>query len=365
MKTTKIGIIGCGNICAQYFQWLAIFPTVKIEACADLDLSRAQAKATEHGIRALTVEQLLADLEIEIVVNLTIPKAHAEVNQAILAAGKHAYTEKPFALDLEEGLHVIDVAKKAGLRVGCAPDTFLGGGLQTCRKLIDEGAIGKVIAATGNYRTHGPERWHPDPSFVYHKGGGPMLDMGPYYLTALVNFLGPIRRVSGSARASFPERIIGSGTKKDARIQVEVPTHYSGVFDFANGAIAVINVSFDIWIQHQPFLEVYGTEGTLNVPDPNFFGGTVRLLRGGEKDWEEIPLTHSPDVGRGFGVADMAQAIATNRPHRVSGDLALHVLEAMLAVERASESNSYYLLKTSCERPAALPVGLKPGDIDP
>lgn len=356
----KVGLIGCGNISKQYFTWLRKFPILQIAGAADMDFSRAQAKGKEYGVKPYRVEDLLADKEIDVVVNLTVPKVHAAVNLAILDAGKHAYTEKPFAMDVAEGKFVIDRAAAAGLRTGCAPDTFLGGGIQTARKLIDDGAIGVPVAAVANMASHGPESWHPDPEFFYQKGGGPMLDMGPYYVTALVNLLGPVQRVTGSARASFPERTIGSGPKKGQNIPVGVPTHYVGVLDFTSGPVAALNMSFDVWSHTLPMVEIYGSEGTLRVPDPNTFSGEVELRTGLEKEWRSIPLTHSDNVGRGIGVADMATAIREGRPHRASGELALHVLETMLAVQKASEDGAHVHSATTVEKPAALPPGFAP-----
>jgi predicted dehydrogenase len=360
----QVGIIGCGNISNAYFTGLLPFDVVKVVAVADLVAERAQAKAKEHGVRAATIEELLADKNIGLVINLTVPKVHASVNQAILKAGKHAYVEKPFAFDLVEGKKVLDQAHASGLRVGCAPDTFLGGGLQTARQVLDEGAIGEPIGAVANMAAHGPEAWHPDPEFFYQPGGGPMLDMGPYYLTALVNLLGPIRRATGSARASFAERVVGSGAKKGARIKVEIPTHYAGVFDFASGPVVALNMSFDVWSHQLPIIEIYGTEGTLRVPDPNHFDGIVEVRRSDENEWRSIPLTHSDQVRRGIGVADMATAIQHKRPHRASGELAYHVLEAMLAVQLASERGAHVVLESTVERPKALPTGLSVGQID-
>ncbi len=366
MKTAplQVGIIGCGNICQAYFTGLAPFPMVRVAAAADLVLARAEEKAREHGVRAGTVDDLLADPAIDIVLNLTIPRVHATVNRAILEAGKHPYAEKPFALDLAEGRKVLEIAAAAGLRVGSAPDTFLGGGIQTVRGLIDSGTIGEPVGAVANMASRGPEGWHPDPAFFYQIGGGPMLDMGPYYVTALVNLLGPIRRVTGSTRASFKERIIGSGARQGAKINVEIPTHYAGVFDFASGPVASLNMSFDVWSHNLPIIEIYGSEGTLRVPDPNTFGGVVELRRLDEKEWREVPLTHSAEVGRGIGVADLAVGILHGRPHRASGELAFHVLEAMLAVQTASERGAHVLLESTVTRPAALPAGLAPGELD-
>ncbi|SDU20197.1 Predicted dehydrogenase [Verrucomicrobium sp. GAS474] len=360
----KVGIIGCGNISNAYLKGAQVFPILQVVGVADLDPARAKAKADEFGVTAHTVESLLADPSIELVVNLTVPKVHASVNKAILEAGKHAYTEKPFALDLAEGIEVIELAKKKGLRVGCAPDTFLGGGVQTARKIIDDGTIGEPVAAVANMLGHGPESWHPDPEFFYQYGGGPMLDMGPYYLTALVNLLGPIRRATGSSRSSFAERTIGSGAKAGQKIKVEVPTHYAGAFDFVSGPIANLNISFDVWGHQNPIIEVYGTKGTVRIPDPNTFGGIVEVKLEGEKEWTQIPLTHSDQVCRSIGLADMATAIRNNRPHRASGELALHVLEAMLAVPIASEQGKHYTFQTTVPKPKALPVGLALGELD-
>ena len=360
----KVGIVGCGNIAKQYFVGLSKFPIVEVVGAADLVPARAQEKATEYGVRPYTVEDLIAEPGVDIIVNLTIPKAHAPINLAVLEAGKHPYSEKPFAVHLPEGKNVLEVAKARGLRVGCAPDTFLGGGIQTARKLLDEGAIGEPIGAIANMAHHGPDQWHHDPEFFFQAGGGPMLDMGPYYVTALVNLLGPIKRVTGSTRASFHERLIGSGPKQGSKIKVEIPTHYAAVFDFASGPVASLNMSFDVWSHTMPIMEIFGSEGTLRVPDPNRFGGVVEVRRSGEKEWRQVPLTHSDQVGRGVGTADMAAAIRHSRPHRVSGELAYHALEAMLAVQIASERGAHVLLESTVQRPAALPIGLPFGEFD-
>ena len=363
-KAIPVGIIGCGKISNAYFTGSKPFAAAKIVACADLDRARAEAKAKEHGIRACSVEQLLRDPEVQLVLNLTIPKSHAEINLAALSAGKHAYTEKPFAITPAEAKPVLVAAKKKGLRVGSAPDTFLGGGIQTCRKLIDDGAIGEPVAATAFMMGHGVEAWHPNPEFYYKPGGGPMLDMGPYYLTALVNLIGPVKRVTSATRSSFPQRKVTSQPFAGKIIDVEVPTHYAGVVDFANGAIGTLVMSFDVWSHTLPRIEIYGTEGSLSVPDPNTFTGPVRLRKANDKEWTEIPLTHSDQVGRGIGIADMAQAIVTGRKHRANGDLACHVLDVLCAFEEASTAGRHVMIQSTCERPAALPVGLQPGQLD-
>ena len=355
---TRVGIIGCGNISGIYLTNCRKLPGLALVACADLDMARARAKAAEHGIRAATVDELLADPDIDLVINLTIPAVHAEVSMSALAAGKHVYTEKPLATRRADGAATLALAREKGLRVGSAPDTFLGGGLQTCRKLIDDGAIGEPVAAVAFMTGHGPEGWHPDPEFFYKPGAGPMFDMGPYYLTALVSLLGPIARVTGSARSSFPERTIGSGPKQGQKIAVETPTHVAGVLDFAGGAVATLITSFDVWAANLPRIEIYGSEGSLSVPDPNTFGGPVRIRLAGDKEWRDVPLTHGyTENSRGLGVADMASAIREGRPHRASGELAYHVLDVMAAFEEASTAGRHVAITSGPPRVAALPAG--------
>ncbi len=365
LRPVKFGVIGCGAISGAYFNATKLFPTLSIAACADLDLDRAKAAAEKNGCRALTVDELLADPEIEIVINLTIPKAHYPVTKAALDAGKHVHLEKPLAVTYEEGAALVSMAKEKGLRLGCAPDTFLGGGHQTCRKLIDDGAIGQPVAAMATMLSRGHETWHPSPEFYYKPGGGPMLDMGPYYLTAMVNMLGPIKRLTGCVRTTFPTRTITSQPLNGTVIDVEVPTHYAGVLEFENGTIGQIVQSFDVY-GVPPFspIVVFGTEGTLAVPYPPGFGGPVRLKRGGG-DWEDVTLTHGyTDNSRGIGAADIAIAFQTGREHRVSGALAAHVLEAMTGFEKSSNSGTHYAMTSEVTRPAMLPVGLQPGELD-
>jgi len=362
----KVGIIGCGNISGIYFQAGRKFHMLDIAACADLDMERARAKAAEHGVpKACTPRELLADEQIEVVVDLTIPAAHAEINLAAIEAGKSVYTEKPLAVTRDDGLATVQAAARKGVLLGGAPDTFLGGGLQTCRKLIDDGWIGQPVAATAFMTCHGHESWHPDPEFYYQRGGGPMLDMGPYYLTALINLLGPIRRVTGLARKTFPQRTITSEKKFGRRVDVEVATHIAGVVDFACGAVGTIIMSFDIWSATLPRIEIYGSEGTLFVPDPNTFGGPVFVQRHDAKQRCEVPLTHGyAENSRGLGVADMAAALRSGRPHRASGELTYHVLDAMHAFEAASAAGRHMELTSTCDRPAPLPLGLLPGTVD-
>ena len=355
MQTLRIGIIGCGAISGIYLENATKrFPGIDIAACADLIDERAKEQAKAYGVpKTCSPKDLLEDPEIDIVLNLTIPKVHGDINMRALRAGKHVYVEKPLALDLTEGSTTLELAKGADLRVGCAPDTFLGAGIQTCRKLIDGGEIGEPVAAMAFMACHGHESWHPDPVFYYKQGGGPMLDMGPYYLTALVNLLGPIRRISGEAVTPFPERLITSEPKNGERITVETPTHLAGTAAFVNGAIASVVMSFDVWKHTLPRIEVHGTEGSLSVPDPNGFGGPVRLFRVGDEDWRDVDTGNFAyaDNSRGVGLADMAGAIIDNRAHRANGELAYHVLEAMLAFEQSSETGRAVDIESTCSRP--------------
>lgn len=364
----NIGIIGCGNIFPAYVRGCRAFDILNIVSCADVDLSRAQARAAEFDIpKAYSVAELLADPDVQIVVNLTVPLVHAEVSLAAIEQGKHVHSEKPLAVHREDGKRVLDAAAARGVLVGCAPDTFLGGGLQTCRKLIDDGAIGRPVAATAFMAGHGPESWHPNPDFFYKLGGGPLFDMGPYYLTALIHLIGGIRRVTGSAQISFPERVATSKEQNGRRIAVDVPTHVAGVLDFESGAVGTLITSFDVWTHNLPRIEIYGSEGSLSVPDPNIFGGEVRLWQHGKHEWNEwqvVPHTHSDDVARGIGVADMAYALTTGRPHRASGQLAYHVLDIMHALQEASAEGRHITLTSSVERPAPLPVDLPVGVLD-
>jgi len=366
MKPVKVGVIGCGNISNIYFQNMKRFPILELVACADLIKARAAAKAKEHGIRkACGVRELIADKSIDLVVNLTVPKAHTEVDEVALKAGKHVYSEKPLALDRDDGRRILELAEKKGLLVGCAPDTVLGAGIQTARKLIDDGWIGEPVSATAFMQCHGHENWHPDPEFYYEKGGGPMFDMGPYYLTALITLMGPVRRVCAATRITFPERTITSKPKHGKVVKVEVPTHVAGIMDFQNDAIGTIVTSFDVWAATLPCIEIHGTKGSMGVPDPNGFGGPVMLRRAGAPEWKEIPHSHGyADQSRGVGVADMAYAIRGKRAHRAGGHLAFHVLDIMQSFHESSEQGGHIALTSSCERPAPMPADLPNGILD-
>ncbi len=351
-------MIGAGKISGIYLENGAVFDDVEIVACADILPERAEAQARAYGIpKAYVPEELLADPEVEVVLNLTVPVVHAEVSMAALEAGKHVYTEKPLAVSLEDGRRMLDLAAEKGLLIGCAPDTFLGGGLQTCRKVMDEGIIGEPVALTALMMTHGPEDWHPNPDFFYQPGAGPMFDMGPYYLTALTTLLGPIRRVTGSARVTFPERTVTSEPHYGSTITVNTPTHVAGVMDFEGGPVGTLVTSFDVYSEEHSRIDVYGTEGTISLPDPNTFGGPVRVWRSGESAWTEVPLTH-PYTGnsRGLGLADMAQALRSGRRHRASGELGFHVLEIIHAFLDSSERGRHVEVEGTFERPEALPA---------
>lgn len=361
---TKIGVIGCGNISDVYLPLGATYDNLEIVACADSIPERARAKAEKHHIpRACNADELLADPAIEIVIDLTPPQLHGEMGLRVVRAGKSLYSEKPLAIRGSEARDILQEAKRRGVRVGCAPDTFLGGGLQSCRQLVDEGSIGEPIAATALMLCHGHEHWHPDPEFFYQRGGGPMFDMGPYYLTALATILGPAQRVCGSTKAAFKERVVTSQPKSGTKIQVNVPTHVAGIVDFTGGVLATIVTSFDVWSTEMSRIEIYGTEGTLQLPDPNTFGGPLRIWKPDAPTWREVPLTHGHAFpSRGVGLAEMVYAMKSKRPHRADGELASHVLDIMQAIHESSEHNAHLQLTSTFTRPAAFPEA-KPGDM--
>lgn len=365
-ESSRVGIIGCGVIAKVYADKLKSLPFIDLVACADIDAERANAFALENSIpRALPVDGLLADRDIDVVVNLTIPQAHVRVSRAAIDNGKSVFSEKPLALTVEEGRGLVAAAHAANVRIGCAPDTFLGAGLQTCRGLIDSGAIGEPVAANAFMLSPGPEGWHPRPQIFYEHGAGPMFDMGPYYFTALVMLLGPARRITSSARITRAQRTIGSEPLKGQKIDVQVPTHVASVVDFVSGPVVTLVTSFDVQASRNRWIEIYGTEGTLAVPDPNTFGGPVQIKRHVRDEWHDVALTHgNAQQSRGIGLADMVRAAQRNRAHRASGELALHVLDLMQSSIRASERSAHVILETTCTRPQPLQAGLPDDSLD-
>lgn len=361
----RIGMLGCGNISSQYLRVARTLPDIEIVACSDQRMEAAEQRAQEFQVpRILEPESLLSDNEIDIILNLTPPGAHYEMSLASLEAGKSVYCEKPLALEAEEGRHLVAVAEEKGLRIGCAPDTFLGAGFQSARTYLDEGLVGDPVAATAFLMSRGHEHWHPNPEFYYLPGGGPMFDMGPYYLTALVHLLGPVERVTGSARVSFPQRTIGSEPLRGQVIDVQVPTHVTGILDFESGVVATLITTFDVQASGLPRMELFGSQGTLSLPDPNTFGGPLRVRSATDDDWRDLELTHeNRDASRGLGLADMARAIVEGRPHRASGDLALHVLEIMEAIHVASREGRHIPIQSRVSRPMTLPRGLDVGHV--
>ena len=366
MTPVQVGIIGAGNVSTQYLTAAKFFKAFEVAALADIDPVRTKARADEYGVpKALSVGELLADPDIGLVINLTIPSAHASVSQQILEAGKAAYSEKPLGTVREDAAAMMALADRHGLRVGCAPDTFLGAGLQSARKALDDGLIGEPLGAFASVLSRGMEMWHPDPTFFYQPGAGPLFDIGPYYLTALVHLLGPISKVAATAKTSFSERTVTSQPNYGMKIPVGTPTHISALLTFESGVAGTLVTSFDVWASDLPRIEIYGTEGTLSVPDPNTFGGPLLVKKANAEHWEELPLTHGyTENSRGLGVADMAHAVASGRPHRASGALAYHVLDAMQSILEAAESERTLTLSSRAERPAPLPVGLTEGVLD-
>ena len=351
-----VGVVGAGFISDIYLTNLTRrFGHVRVVGVADIIAERARAQANRYGVEAMTVDALLAHPGVDIVVNLTIPQAHAEVAFAAVGAGKSVYNEKPLTQERAEADRLLAEADARGLLVGCAPDTFLGGGLQTARELVDRGAIGEPVAFRASMITRGHELWHPNPDFYYRAGVGPMFDMGPYYITAIVALLGPVRRVSSMARITFPERTILSQPRHGETIRVETPTHIVAALELASGIIGTLQTTFDLWDPEHAALVLYGTEGTLRLPDPNTFGGPLQLLRPGATTWEDLPITHPwTENSRGLGVADMAEALREGRAPRAGGELARHVLDVMHAAHESAIGRRAILLTTTAERPAPL-----------
>ena len=358
----RVGIVGCGTISAAYLRNLTASADVEVVACADQVLSRAQERASEFGVpRACDTESLLSDPEVELVVNLTVPTAHAEVTLAALAAGKHVHSEKPLATNRDDGRRIIDAARSKKLTVTCAPDTFLGAGLQTCLWLVEQGEIGEPLAASAFMLQAGPERWHPNPAVFYGPGAGPLLDMGPYYVTALICLLGPVRQVIGMSRTLHPEVTVTRGAMAGETIKVTAPTFVAGVLEFEQGAQAVLVNSFGIAGHDLPHLQVYGSGAILEVPDPNTFWGPVRVRPNGEDaPWRELPLrypqTETRRDLRGLGLIEAVRAIRQGSQPRASGELAFHVLDVMLSILESNESGRRVTISSTCGRPELLPI---------
>lgn len=361
MTPLGIGVIGCGNISAIYLKMAPLFRGIEMRACADLNPDVARARANEFGLRFETVEGLLAAEDIDIVLNLTIPAAHFATTKAILAAGKHAYSEKPFVLNIDEGAELAWLAGEKGLRVGSAPDTFLGASHQLARHLVDSGSVGRITSGTCFVQSPGMEMWHPNPDFFFQKGGGPVMDLGPYYIANLVQMLGPVRRVAAMTSMGSPERVISSQPRSGETIRVETPTTVHALLGFASGAQVLYGTSWDVQQHGHSSMELYGQTGTLHVPDPNFFGGEVRMTSGdmfvAPPDWDH-PFAAPNDEGqanyRCAGLADMAAAISEGRPHRCSIEFAMHVVEVMTAILDSGEQAAFIDLETTCSRPDAL-----------
>ncbi|MGQ2905648.1 MAG: Gfo/Idh/MocA family protein [Neoaquamicrobium sediminum] len=365
-KKLGVGVIGCGNISAAYFMLAPLFKGIEMRAGADLDMKMAQARAKEFGVRASSVADLLASDDIDIVVNLTIPAAHYEVSKAILDAGKHVYSEKPFVLSVREGQDLKKRADRKGLRVGSAPDTFLGGAHQRVRSLIDGGKVGRVTSGTCYVMSHGMEHWHPNPDFFFQPGGGPILDIGPYYITNLVQLIGPVKRVAALAATPASERTITSKPRFGEKIKVTTPTTIHALMEFDNGATVTFNASWDVWKHGHAPIELYGEEGTIFVPDPNFFGGDVMMTNRTDAvkklpKWEHAFAVPNQQHAQGMmanyrasGLADMALGILEGRPHRCSLELSLHVIDVMTGILRSGETGRFVAMRTTCERPEAL-----------
>jgi predicted dehydrogenase len=357
----RVGVVGVGVISEQYFASFERLPGLALEAVADLDRARAASVASRLGVRALTVDELLADDRVDVVLNLTIPAAHAEIALRAIAAGKHVYGEKPLALTVADGTAVLEAARDAGVRVGSAPDTVLGTGVQTAAQLVASGAVGDPVGAAVSWTAPGHEAWHPAPDFYYRPGGGPLFDMGPYYLTTLVHLLGPVVSVSGLVSRSGRRRTIGTGPRAGEQLEVDVDTHASALLRHASGASSTVTVSFEVWGSRAPVTEFFGTLGTIAVPDANMFGDPVELLTADDRTWRRVePTAGYADAGRGYGLADLARAVASGEPHRASGDVALHVLEITEAVAASSASGSVVTLVTRPDVPPLVPLGAEP-----
>lgn len=356
----SIGIIGCGNISQIYLRAAQYFPMLEIIGIADINHQAAVNRANEFNLAVFTVDELLANPEIQLIINLTTPQNHVAVGKSILNSGKHVYGEKPLGLNTHEAKELLALAASKQLRVGSAPDTFLGGAHQLCKQLIESNSIGQVIAGTAFFMCGGHEGWHPNPDFYYQKGAGPLFDMGPYYLTALVNMLGPIKKVCAMTSAIRKVRTIDSDHRRGEKINVEVPTHYAGILQFSSGALITLIMSFDVLTHKHNPIEIYGTKGTLLIPDPNFFGGEVFLAKSYDAfEQVENAYPYTEDNYRMLGVAEMLCALNEKRPHLAHSDLAYHVLEVMEAFEIANQSGTDVTISSQPQKTAFLNIKMQ------
>jgi predicted dehydrogenase len=352
----NIGVIGCGNISDAYLKNLARHPRAKVVAVSDVVMERAEAKAQAYEVEALTVEEMLGRRDISVILNLTVPQVHAEVSRSALLAGKHTYSEKPLALNKADAHQLVALAREKGLGLGSAPDTVLGVGIQTARKALDNGWIGRPVAGAAFMMGHGPENWHPNPDFFYQPGAGPLFDMGPYYVSALFQLLGPVARVTAMTGAAHQERVVRNPVRYGLRIPVNTPTHVAGTLAFSAGPIVTFVTSFDVWASSLPRIEIYGTEGTLIVPDPNTFGGPVRIRRQGAEDWTDLPLLTEPlPNARGIGLVDLVEAVETGREPRAGGHIGEHVVEVMESLLQSGEAGRAITIESQPARPAPMP----------
>lgn len=383
MDRCKVGILGCGNISSTYVADIQTFyKELQIVACANRSPEKAKALAEQFGIpKAYTPEELLQDPEVELVINLTPPQSHVQLNKQILSVGKHLFSEKPFAPTLEQAKEVAALAREKGVLVACAPDTFLSSGLQSMRFYLDAGIIGKPFFVTANMTTFGVETWHPSPTAFYQKGAGPIMDMAPYYLSAIVSLLGPIESIAALSAQSMEERMVYAGPQAGSRIPVETPTHYTAILKLCSGVVVNLNMSFDIYKSSLPMLEIYGDGGTLAYPDPNFGGGSPKVYRKEQylgTVWQDTPEAQArkagfcelpelyprvKDYSRGIGVLDLAKAVREGRKPRAGAELVLHITEALEALVATANTGTFYRMTTTCERPAPISPGGSPEEL--
>jgi predicted dehydrogenase len=349
-----VAVVGCGTISREYLRNMTAFPDLRVLFCADIDLERAAKQAATYGVpESGPPAEALAHPDVEIVVNLTIPAAHAEVSSAALAAGKNVWTEKPLTLDITSGRRLLAAADRAGLLLGCAPDTVLGAGLQTARRLMAEGKIGVPQTALTMMQSPGPELWHPDPEFLFQPGAGPVFDIGPYYLSWLATIFGPAERVAAVSRRSRDTRVIAKGPRAGTEFRVEVPTHYSALIEYAAGPAATLLVSFESPLPRHGLMEVTGTEATMVLPDPNRFDGEIKIRAIGSDEFEVVPVSGASD-GRGLGVLDLARVLRRGGLLRAPGELGLHVLETMEAIDRSAADHAFQAVSSGFSLPEPL-----------